>query len=291
MPIRSELLQQLQRLRVCRVGFVVGTQLIGNSEFRQMNAHISSLQEQVNTLFSNLDALRSHIDTNIVPMDASPYMQPPYGRSMSISQASGHAPSPSYSRTKSITKNPQFRGPTSSAFNFGVAKSSLQTMGITGEEEVTEEGLITQDGTPAASPPLPSAVLPKPGLHETKDPIWALDKEEAIRLCHVWEDEMGLMYPVLDIDRIIQHATLLYTFMEAANRTGLMQPGLPGADSIQDVQTSILKLILASSMLMEGSGKSALGQKMFERLHTAVEAQLLVPVNIEGIQMLILTVS
>jgi len=256
-----------------------------------MNAHISALQEQVNTLFSNLNALRSHIDTNIMPMDASPYPQPHDPRSMSISQVSAHAPSPSYSHKKSISKNPQFRGPTSSAFNFGVAKSSLQTMGITGPEEVTDEGLLTQDGTPAGSPPLPNAALPRATMHESKDPIWAISKEEAVRLCHVWQDEMGLMYPVLDVDRIMRHATLLYTFMESATRTGLAQPSLPGADSIQDVQTTILKLILAVSMLMEGSGKSAMGQKMFEHVHASVEAQLLVPVSIEGMQMLVLTVS
>jgi hypothetical protein len=44
-----------------------------------------------------------------------------------------------------------------------------------------------------------------------------------MRLCKVYEEEVGIMYPVVDITKVISQANLLYTFMEAATRTGFAQ--------------------------------------------------------------------
>ena len=73
-----------------------------------------------------------------------------------------------------------------------------------------------------------------PTLHADKDPIWSISKEDSIRLCRAYEEDMGLMYPVLDIEKVIAYMEKLYGFMAAMHRTGLMQQGLPGADSIED---------------------------------------------------------
>jgi hypothetical protein len=112
-----------------------------------------------------------------------------------------------------------------------------------------------------------------------------------MRLCRVYEDEMGLMYPVLDINKIIAYTQKLYRFMEAAHRQGLMQQGLPGADAIDDEDTNILKMVIACALTVEGSGKSDLGRRMFEYVHPAIDNLLLGNVGIKGIRLLILTVS
>lgn len=253
-----------------------------------MDAHISSLQEQVDQLFANLNSLRNQVDTNLTTID-TPYNAQGYTRSLSISQNSAIPASPAHNRSKSYNKHPRFHGPTSSTFNLGVAKSSLLTMGITGTEDVVDEGLVTQDATPAGSPPLANTILPKPGLHASKDPIWSITKDEAIRLVNVWHEEMGMMYPFLDIDKITRYAELLFSFVEAASRSGLMQGALPGSDAIMDEQTSLLKLILSIAMTLEGSGKSDLGRRMFENVHSVVQTLLLTPVDLKGINMLALT--
>ena len=265
------------------------SELIWGSEFKQMDAHISSLQEQVDQLFANLNSLRNHVDTNLTTIE-TPYSAQGYARSLSISQNSAIPASPVHNRSKSYSKHPRFHGPTSSTFNLSVAKSSLQTMGITGPEDGVDEGLVTQDATPAGSPPLANTILQKPGLHASKDPIWAITKEEAIRLVHVWHEEMGMMYPFLDIDKITRYAELLFSFVEAASRSGLMQGALPGSDAIMDEQTSLLKLILSIAMTLEGSGKSDLGRRMFENVHSVVETLLLTPVDLRSINTLALTV-
>ncbi|KAF2200336.1 fungal-specific transcription factor-like protein [Delitschia confertaspora ATCC 74209] len=256
-------------------------------EFKQMTAHISSLQEQVEQLFSNLNSLRTQGDATSTGSMGTPYHVQDYTRSMSLNQPSGVPLSPV--RRKSFSKHPRFHGPTSTAFNLGVAKSSLQTMGITGPEEGLDEGAGTHHATPTESPPTEHTIVPKPTLHAEKDPIWSLTKHEAIRLVRMWHEEMGMMYPFLDIETVIRYAEMLFSFVEAAARTGLMQGARAGADAIMDPQTTILKLILAIALVLEGCGKDPLGEKLFENVQSVVEKTLLDPVEIKGINMLSLT--
>ena len=256
-------------------------------EFKQMSAHITSLQQQVDDLFHNLNSLRTHVDMQTQSNGSTigtgtPYTQHDYPPML--------PPSTDRSRTKSSGKHPRFHGPTSSAFNLGVARSSLKTMGITAAEDAEDEGLATNDPTPRPSPPAQAVAPPQP-LHADKDPIWSISKQEALRLVHVWHEEQGLMYPVLEIEKLLRYTEMLFSFIEAAQRTGLMQSGLPGADAIMDDQTSVLKLVLAITLVMEGGGKSPLGEKLFENVHRVVERILPEPVSLQGISILTLTVS
>lgn len=257
-----------------------------------MSAQISSLQEQVEQLFANLSSLRSQVDSQGFGSMGTPFNPPDYPRSVSMAQTPIIPPSPAHQRSKSVSKLPRFHGPTSSAFNLGVAKTSLKTMGITGGEEGEDEGVVTQDVTPFASPPPPlqPTVLAKPAIHADKDPIWSLTKQEAIRLINVFEEEMGMMYPFMDINKMLRYAEMLFSFVEAASRSGLMQGGLPGADAIMDDQTTLLKILLAIVLVMEGTGKDSLGERLFQNVNNVVERTLSTPVDLQGINMLILTV-
>lgn len=255
-----------------------------------MVGSIASLQQQVDNLFQSLNAMRHQIDSNGLPMENSPYSQASYSRSMSIPSAvSTLMPAPR--QGPPTPKHPKFRGPTSSAFNLGVAKSSLQTMGITGGEEIMEEGLATHDDTPAASPPPGQSIMPKVALHSSKDPIWSLTKDECVRLIRVWQDEMGTMYPIVDIDKLIRHTNLLYTFMEAARRSGLMEASLPGADAIYDEKTVLLKLVVSIALTLEASGKSDVGRKMWECVQSNVQSHFFDSPDLGSLQMLALSVG
>jgi hypothetical protein len=234
-----------------------------------MAAHLSSLQQQVDDLYNNLTTLRTQVDVQSqnngsvgTPFD---YQQTPM------------LPPSARSRTKSLSKFPRFHGPTSSAFNLGVARSSLKTMGITAMDDTEDEGIITNDATPRGSPPAPAPMLPRASLHADKDPIWNISKHEALRLVNVWHEEMGVMYPILDIEKVLRYTELLFA--------------LPGADAIMDEQTSILKLVLAITLILEGKGRDTLGEKLFENVHKVVEKTLSEPVGLHGINLLALTVS
>lgn len=205
--------------------------------------------------------------------------------------------SPSSARRKSQPQHqqPTFRGPTSSAFNFGVAKNSLETMGITehGDEDVSgsgDAGTGTAEASPQRSPARYSNQLVQ-GYHIDKDPIWSIPQEEALRLCRVYEDEMGLMYPVVDVNKVVDYATRLYRFMEAAHRSGLMQEGMPGADSLDDEDTNILKMVIATALTVEACGRSETGQRLFEYVQPAIDQMLLGNIGVKAIRLLVMTVS
>ena len=209
----------------------------------------------------------------------------------------GGSASPNSIRRRSQSQNqqPSFRGPTSAEFNFDVAKSSLQTMGITGGHNGAEAGGSGEAGTATENPTPLGSPLRRPGQlmqswSTDKDPIWSISKEEAIRLCQIYEDEMGLMYPVLDINKVMTYAAKLYQFMEAAHRTGLMQQGMPGPDAIEDEDTNILKMVLAIAMTVEASGRSDMGRRLFEYVQPAIDTLLLGSVGVKGIRLLALTV-
>ena len=254
--------------------------LIVCREFQQMTAHIASLQQQVDSLFASLNSLRKQVETSSSSFPTEP---PP----LSVM----HTPLPATFSTKSRGKHPLFRGPTSSAFNLDVARSSLKTMGITPTEDAAEEGNITQNGSPVHSPHFAPVNIFASSMHPNKDPLWFLPCEEAIRLCRVYEEEMGMMYPILDIEKLIRQVKAMYVFIEAATRTGLAQPGMPGADALQDDSTHIIKMVLATALIVEGSGQSNLGQRLFNSVRQATEQSLFCPVDIKGLRVLIIVVS
>jgi hypothetical protein len=254
-----------------------------------MSGQISLLQEQVDQLFANLRALKSQVDIHGVASIGTPLHPPDFPRSVSIGQLSAMAPSPARQQSKSNAKRPRFQGPASNAFNLSVAKTSLKTMGITGPGE-GDEGTITMDATPMTSPGLGDAMLPKT-LHADKDPIWSISKQEAMSLIQFWQEENGALYPFLDINEITRYADMLFSFVEAAARQGLMQGALPGADAIEDEKTSILKMILATSLILRGNGKDLLGDRFFNNVQKVIERTLSEPVDVKSINLLTLTVS
>jgi len=299
-------------------------------EYKEMAGHIASLQEQVNMLYSDLTSLRAQLGhapppplLQLVEVPPSPApgsqtagQQQQHNASIDPSlqgyqnhrdsfngfQTSPGAPmapmSPTATRhrSQSQSQQPSFRGPTSAEFNFDVARNSLQTMGITGHNGAQpgsgEGGMGTDNPTPTGSPPSAGHVGQLvQSYHAEKEPIWTITQEEAIRLCQIYEDEMGLMYPVLDTNKVMAYATKLYRFMEAAHRSGLMQQGMPGSDAMVDEDTNILKMVLATAMTVEGSGRSELGRKLFEGVQPAIDNLLLGSVGVKGIRLLAMTVS
>lgn len=280
-----------------------------SDEFRLMDAHLGHLQAQVDDLFHSLAALRAHVDATSAPSAPDDNTIHGHGHGHSHSHSHSHSTHHPALPPRAPTKYPPFHGPTSTAFNLGVARTSLQTMGITGPDDPDPDpdpddddpGAPNQDSTPLASPlSHPShahihanthhnAPLAPASLHTDKDPIWAISRHEALRLVHVWHEEQGVMYPILDMDRLLRYTDMLFSFVEAAARSGLMQAALPGPDAIMDDQTSVLKLILAITLVLEGRGKDPLGERLFDNVHSVVDQTLSGPVSLHGINLLALT--
>ena len=248
------------------------------SEYRSMNAHIQALQQQINDLYGHLNALRNG--------------QSPFPMHPSLT----HTESPASFRSnlsppQSRASHPQFQGPTSSAFNLDVAKSSLQTMGISTQPELQDDG-GSGDIDPALDAPAIQHLAPVAAMVTAphKDPLWQLSKDDAIRLCKIYDEDIGMMYPMLDIEKILRHAEMLFNFVESAARTGLMNRDRAGADMLEGNDINILKMVLASALVAEGGGQSPLGRAIYESCREAFECKLTGPVEIKGLILLVIVV-
>jgi hypothetical protein len=217
-----------------------------------MNAHLSSLQEQIDNLYANLNALRSG--------DLGPHKGSMTGSmSQSIQSTS---PALTY---RPPPKHPRFQGPTSSAFSFDVAKNTLVNMGYPGLEN-EEDGNGMQDDTPLGSPTIRQAVLP---THPFKDPLWSITKEEALRLCVVYEDEICIMYPFLDMNWVSQLVHAQYRFMEENSPKNGLNSSPDSPSSVPEQDLNILKMVLAIASAVECSGQSEFANRLYENTKRA----------------------
>jgi hypothetical protein len=270
------LFNQPQRFRVRQIGSNNETfSLTADREFQDMRLHIASLQQQVDTLISNLNSLRQH------SLDSDPGQDATYSGADKGSQAGGELYSlrSPHQQRKTI---PRFHGPTSSAYGFDVANSTLQTMGITPASAMDEDGM-QNDRTATASP------LDFISPHPSKDPLWSISRQEAIRLCRLYEEEIGIMYPLFDFEAIVGHVNRLWSFLEAASRAGIGH--MPGADAIDDDNTNLVKVILAAALIVEGNGKSDLGKKLFDSLKPAISAKFWGPTDTKGLSLICIAVG
>lgn len=256
-------------------------------EFRMMNANIQSLQDQVDRLYSDLNALGTTQEGNGLlhhghgsyphqPSLARPNSQASYQNGVSPSQSRG--------------KHPRFQGPTTSAFNFDVAHSSLQTMGIT-DGDVPDEGDLNYEERPLSSSPqhrassTPIVTLPSP-----KDPIWKVGKEEAIRLCRVYEEAVGITYPMFDFENFVDKAEVFLRLGESAARGGLMNRKVANLESLDADDINIFKIVLATALTDEGNGQSELGQMLFDSVRRTSESKLWEPAELKGLILLVVVV-
>ena len=240
-----------------------------------MNAQIQSLQDQVNDLYGQLSALRGGAPAPSYVQHGMPQESSTSYRSAEPQQArGGHA---------------QYQGHTSNQYNFEVAKSSLQTMGIA-EPETGDDG-AGGEIDPALGVPIQHQAPMAPMVTQfQKDPLWQLSKGEALRLCRIYDEELGQMYPLLDMEKTINHASLLFTFTEAAARNGLLRRDKPGLEAMGGKNVNIVKLILANALMIEEYGCSELGRALYESCREQVESKLTGPIEIKDLVLLVMVV-
>ncbi|KUI55662.1 Protein STB5 [Cytospora mali] len=242
-----------------------------SDEFREMSDTVTRLQEQVETLFQNMNSLRQEtlrlapIQDRVLPLPTTASMTPSPSNTMS----SMYKPDLPPFRTPLL-----FRGPTSASFTVDVAKNTLHNMGYSGAEGV-EESSIAMEENAALSPARPQASvseLPKP---RPQDPLWEFDRDEMIRLCRFHEEEVGIMYPVVNINDVIHHANFLANWMESAKKHGLAAPGMGQEEGVNDIKTLTLKIILCCALVVEEHGYSAKGLRLWESIQPIADKMLM----------------
>lgn len=162
-------------------------------------------------------------------------------------------------------------------------------MGITEVDVPDERELNSEENSLVSSsrnqPAIAPMVVPPP-----EDSIWKIPKDEAIRLCRVYEEEIGITCPMFDIETCISQASRLSSFPERTARAGLLIQGLSGSNNVTTDDINILKLIYANTLTVEGCGLSELGAMLFESVRNSSQNQLWEPVDSKGLILLVLVV-
>ncbi|KAI1370376.1 hypothetical protein F4677DRAFT_438547 [Hypoxylon crocopeplum] len=240
-----------------------------SDEFKQMTTQVNQLQEQVDALFANMNALRSEA-LRLAPINDRPPALPSTSSTPSTSSIPSITPAHRVADLPQI-RQPGFRGPTSTRFNLDVAKNTLHKMGYSNPADGGETDGLTQE-SPAPSPNLTQLAATPNG--PPRDPLWEFDKDELVRLCRVHDEEVGIMYPVVKIDSVIRHARTLSSWMEAA-RKNFVNPMYGEEGGIKDRNTLLLKLIVCCAMQVEEHGNSEKAVRLFMSARPTTDRMLM----------------
>ncbi|KAL6691251.1 hypothetical protein J3F84DRAFT_387206 [Trichoderma pleuroticola] len=117
----------------------------------------------------------------------------------------------------------------------------------------------------------------EPGLvNSSQKLLWLINRAEAVRLCDLYEREIGSIYPVVDISEVKQTLGSLYSAYEATDYSS--RPPVPIVEALENVANgdiNTLKLVLAITLLAEGGGRHTMGEAMCEE----VQQQLVFPMG------------
>jgi hypothetical protein len=242
-----------------------------------MNEKISKLQEQIGLLVSNTAsqsiqqaALPSPISTTLPERTNR---RPRLERRELPRSARVH-------RTPRTARHPQYVGHTSFAFGFGVAKRSLQGMGIQAGADLAD----SHTTTPARSP------SPTDQIYFARDPLCSIPRNEAIRLVETYEEECGTIYPFLDNKLILRTAGDFYNGA-SVGRESLFVPGCNDENMSSGGILDIAKLVIAVALVIEASGPTVLSTELLESVEAGFDDRFRgLSVDVLGIQALTLMV-
>lgn len=240
-----------------------------SDEFRQMSDSLSNLQDQMDSLQRKMNALQQET-LRLAPIQdrALPLPTTASNPSPPTSGSSAHRPD-----LQAFRPPPLFHGPTSTTSHVDVAKNTLYNMGYTGGEGSEDNGIAVDD-TPAQSP-LPPLSAGQELPRRAQDPLWDFDRDEIIRLCKIHEEEVGIMYPVVNIEDVIAHAKFLTSFMQSARRAGLTRVGGGQGEGISDIKTLELKIIMCCALVVEEHGYSTKANRLWESIQPIADRMLM----------------
>lgn len=201
-------------------------------EYTQMNRQLVSLQDQIDTLAANLDAV-----------------QRKQNGVASLVHTAGSTPLETFARESPAApakpRRAQFAGSASSVYEYETSNNNMQAPGM------SHTGMAADDG------------LELPKQHSDKDPLTEMSSEEALRLCAVYEDEVGSTIPMLNMDALTAKVKTFWSFMESMRRVGFLQRGVEAGEPFMDGETLILKLVLAIACVIDGGASTETGRAIF----------------------------
>lgn len=181
---------------------------------------------------------------------------------------------------------PQYVGHTSSAFSFGVAKSSLRAMGMDDDAENVDDGMRSDLTTPSRTP------RPFERASNSIDTMSFISITEANRLIDVYEEEVGTLYPFLNVDELKLHASRHYTSARPIpGQSVSVSRSSEEERTLEAYDLHLLRMAMAISSVIEGRGHSDLSTRLVDEVQSSIkEGIYMVPAHLRGLQVLTLMV-
>lgn len=127
--------------------------------------------------------------------------------------------------------------------------------------------VANSDSLWAARSDSPTRVIPK--LVVACHPLLSISQAEAMRLIDIYEDECGLVYPLINTDHLRHFAIKFYNEVNVSRRTATWRPFQ--VDHSLKEPFNILETVLAIGLVIEDRGSTDLASALIDELESEVD--------------------
>ncbi|KAF5696159.1 hypothetical protein FGLOB1_13731 [Fusarium globosum] len=205
---------------------------------------VGSLSQQVIALQNQVNALTSALQ------DVSQRL-PHITLSSTKSTPQGH-PSTYRKDIRNVhnePREPQFVGPTRSAYSFQIAENSLTGMGI----EPNATGTSTPAESPSETEPVVESEHLSPGIEDVET-LASLGIAEVQRLLDIYNEEIQSVYPFIDVNELSTKAVSVFQ--------------TPQENTLKDLQA--IKLAVATSVAIEAQGLNNISKRLIDDVEPVI---------------------
>ncbi|OIW24790.1 hypothetical protein CONLIGDRAFT_106772 [Coniochaeta ligniaria NRRL 30616] len=244
-----------------------------NTGYQQLSHQLSLLQQQVASLASSMRELTQpafHARADSAPL-VLPQQQasPVYSTITRRERSSG-------------PREPQFVGPTRSAFSFRIAETSLSRMGVAADLGPPPSAPESAAGSPRRpcselDPGLGSALL---RADSDFDPLLSFSPHEILRLLDVFQEEVDSVYPFLQINELAANIPQILDFVRHPE-AGTSQPHINEA---RQKDAHILKVAIATAIVIEAHGRNAQSTELVDSVESRSNMISRVNVDLKEVQ-------
>lgn len=190
--------------------------------------------------------------------------------STSPNRTNSHDSSPPRQGSRAA-KHVQYQGPTSVAYNLGVATASLQDMGIHTRAIQDDMNNTSYSTTPARSSPSSNEMT------FLRDPLLSITLNQATHLVRIYEEESGTVYQFIDIDLVMRTAEQFYGRSIMSNGGNSVVSDSHDTNMLSGGVVDILKLVIAIALVIQGHGPTALSSALLDNVETGFKGRLCGP--------------
>lgn len=240
---------------------------------------VRSLKAQVNQLSLSLELVQSQLNSQNVLLEGNTGT-PVDAR---IVPSLTKIPVSNVRHSTTVTQ-PHFVGPTSSAFNFNVANSTLQSMGIQTAERESRPEAALPSRCESVEPSAQDELL-------IRDPLLSIEINEIYRTLELYKEEILPIYPFVSVDELIGRVPQICEYLHKAPISNLTNHRYqdPTADDRKD--SKLIKMMIATTLMLESGGKSTLSRQLVDSVDAAPNRSVReVDVDLKELQVFTLTV-